>query len=77
MQQRPSGQYYPGDGPRVSFGPEDSTPTLSELLNADQNSTTGEGPFGWYDIDGGTQSGHIGNTSFENFERILFTVVEA
>jgi hypothetical protein len=66
------GNYYKLDGsPSVYFGP--MGPTLWDLLDADQGST-GVGPFGLYEIQGGSQSGHIGNTSFENFENIEFYV---
>ncbi len=66
---------YNGGAP-ISFGGP-GQPTISQLLagsyvRPDGSSVPASGD---YEIDGGDESGQIGNISFENFENIDFTIV--
>lgn len=72
-----TGIFVPLDGSApVSFGGP-GEPTFSELLAGTYVRLDGSTvrAAGDYEIDGGDESGQIGNIAFENFENIDFTIV--
>jgi len=63
-----------GGGPICFGGPGE--PTLSQLLSGSYDPGTGPiAPVGAYQIDGGDETGQIGDVGFENFEEVNFSVI--
>lgn len=68
-----TGTYTPSGGAPIAFGGP-GQPTFNELLNG-TSGLPGVGQKGFFQIDGGDETGQVGGISFENFENIDFSVV--
>ena len=69
-----AGTFTDADGNSIAFGPGEGY-LLSDILTGTAPAGLPTvGPVGSYEVGSGDESGQVGNISFENFERIIFTV---
>ncbi|MEM6587065.1 MAG: Hint domain-containing protein [Pseudomonadota bacterium] len=69
-----AGTFMDVGGNSIAFGPGEGY-LLSDILSGTAPAgLPAVGPVGSYEIGSGDETGQVGNISFENFERIIFTV---